>query len=65
MMIIKNKIYNFFSELNCNDNKIVYLIYLLPIALLAGNLIINLTTLLIMLLFISELLKKKNKIYFE
>ena len=70
MMIIKNKIYNFFSELNCNDNKIVYLIYLLPIALLAGNLIINLTTLLIMLLFISELFQKKkikfilNKIFF-
>ena len=60
MMFNKNQIYRYFSELNCNDSKIVYLFYFLPIALLAGNLIINITTLLISFFFIFELVQKKR-----
>ena len=50
---------NFVSNLNVNDKKIIYLIYFLPISLLAGSLIINLTVFFISIFFIIEIIKKK------
>ncbi len=50
---------NFVSNHNVNDKKIVYLIYFLPISLLAGSLIINLTVFFISIFFIIEIIKKK------
>ena len=51
---------NFVSHLNVNDKKIIYLIYFLPISLLAGSLIINLTVFFISIFFIFEIVKKKK-----
>ena len=50
---------NFVSNHNVNDKKIIYLIYFLPISLLAGSLIINLTVFFISIFFIIEIIKKK------
>ena len=51
---------NFISHLNVNDKKIIYLIYFLPISLLAGSLIINLTVFFISIFFIVEIVKEKK-----
>ena len=51
---------NFVSNLNVNDKKIIYLIYFLPISLLAGSLIINLTVFFISIFFIVEIVKEKK-----
>ena len=51
---------NFISHLNVNDKKIIYLIYFLPISLLAGSLIINLTVFFINIFFIIEIVKEKK-----
>ena len=55
-----NYLKNFFSKINANEKKIIYLIYFLPIALLMGSLIINLTIFLICIFFIYELIIKKK-----
>ena len=51
---------NFISHLNVNDKKIIYLIYFLPISLLAGSLIINLIIFLISIFFIFEIVLEKK-----
>jgi len=55
-----NILKKFFSEINVNDKKIIYLIYFLPISILAGSLIINLTILILIFLFLYEIIKKKK-----
>ena len=55
-MGLSNNILNF----NCNNKKIIYLIFFLPIALIAGSSIINITIFLIIFLFLIELYKKKR-----
>ena len=56
-MVILRK---FLNELNVNDKSVIYLIYFLPIALLAGSLVINITILLISGLFLYEIISKKK-----
>ena len=51
---------NYILNFNCNNKKIIYLIFFLPIALIAGSLIINITIFLIIFLFLFELYKKKR-----
>ncbi len=51
---------NFISNFNVDDKKIIYLIYFLPISLLAGSLIINLTVFFISIFFIIEIVKEKK-----
>ena len=50
---------NFISHLNVNDKKIIYLIYFLPIAILAGSLVINVLILTISFLFLYEVISEK------
>jgi len=51
---------NYILNFNCNENKTIYLILFLPIALIAGSLVINITVFLIIFIFIYELYKKKR-----
>ena len=59
-----NSLKNIFNEIASNDKKIIYLIYFLPIALLAGSLIINLTIFTIIFYFLYEVIKEKKLNYF-
>ncbi len=51
---------NYILNFNCNDKKIIYLIFFLPIAIIAGSSVINITIFLIIFLFLYELYKKKR-----
>ena len=51
---------NYILNFNCNENKTIYLILFLPIALIAGSSVINITVFLIIFIFIYELYKKKR-----
>ena len=51
---------NIISDLKLIDNKIIFLILVLPISLLAGSLIININILLLIIFFLIDLYKKKN-----
>ena len=51
---------NFMYNLNANDKKIIYLIYFIPVSLLIGSLIINLTIFFISIFFIIEIVKEKK-----
>ena len=55
-----NILKKFLNEISVNDKKIIYLIYFLPISILAGSLIINLTILILIFLFLYEIVKKKK-----
>ena len=55
-----NLLKNLISNVNVNDKKIVYLIYFLPISILAGSLLINLTIFFISIFFIIEIIKEKK-----
>ena len=46
---------------NVNEKKIIYLLYLIPIGILSGSLIINSLIILIDILFLYEILKSKKK----
>ena len=51
---------NYILNFNCNDKKIIYLIFFLPIALISGSSIVNITIFLIVFIFLYELYKKKR-----
>ena len=51
---------NYILNFNCNEKKIIYLIFFLPIALISGSSVINITIFLIVFLFLYELYKKKR-----
>ena len=55
-----NLLKNLISNVNVNDKKIVYLIYFLPVSILAGSLLINLTIFFISIFFIIEIVKEKK-----
>tara|TARA_A100001011_G_scaffold397675_1_gene499453 strand:- start:232 stop:1461 length:1230 start_codon:yes stop_codon:yes gene_type:complete len=55
-----NFINNFISSISVNEKKIIYLIYFLPISLLAGSLIINLAVTFVGVFFILEILKENK-----
>ena len=55
-----NYLKTFAQNIKVDEKKIIYLIYFLPIALLAGSLIINLTVLIISFFFIFEIVKEKK-----
>ena len=59
-----NILKKFLNEISVNDKKIIYLIYFLPISILAGSLIINLTILILIFLFLYEIVKKKKNKHF-
>ena len=51
---------NYILNFNCNDKKIIYLIFFLPISLIVGSSVINITIFLIIFLFLYELYKKNR-----
>ena len=57
------KLANYFSDFIVNERKPIYLIFFLPIALLAGSTVANTTVFLIIFFFLFEILKKKKYIY--
>tara|TARA_Y100000590_G_scaffold469056_1_gene654652 strand:+ start:3254 stop:4498 length:1245 start_codon:yes stop_codon:yes gene_type:complete len=55
---------NFFLDLKLTNNKIIYLIYFLPISLMIGSLAVNINVLILVLFFLYEIIKKKKFNFF-
>ncbi len=54
---------NIISDLKFIEDKIIFLILILPISLLAGSLVVNINILLLIIVFFFDLYKKKNLKY--
>ena len=55
---------NFLLDLRLDNNKIIYLIYFLPISLMIGSLAVNINVILICLFFLYEIVKRKKFNFF-